>query len=188
MSVFKTKWIILKINKPKDKDFLYTLFTYDFGKILVSKKKNTKEKTLDLGYIINSEVRTKESINIHRISNIKIISEFDYENKPFKLIEDYMKLLSLVLKNTPDWSPIFEIFTILETVNNYKKITSEKLCLARLKILNCLWNLDIQHKDQTTWKILKYIDNNSINDILRLTWIDDDTYRKLLEVENNLIS
>ena len=182
MSVFKTKGIILKIHKPKDKNFLYTIFTYDFGKILVSKKKNSKEKTLDLGYIVNSEIRTKENLNIHSISNIKIVSEFNYENKDFKLIEDYLKLLGLVLKNTPDWSPIFEVFNILELVNIYKNITSQKLCLARLKVLNCLWELDINHKDATVWKILKYINNHSISDILRLTGINDDIHRKLQEI------
>ncbi len=183
MSVFKTKWIILKIHKPKDKDFLYTIFTYDFWKILVSKKKNTKEKALDLWYIVNCEVRTKDWYNIHKISNIKIISEFEYQNKSFELIESYLKLLSLVLKNTPDGNPAFEIYNTLECVHNQKKINTERLCLARLKIINYLWDLDTNHKDPTIWKILRFIDASSIRDILKLTWITDDIYRKLLEVE-----
>ena len=184
MSVFKTKWIILKIHKPKDKDFLYTVFTYDFWKILVSKKKNTKEKALDLWYMVNCEIRTKDWYNIHKISNLKIVSEFYYENKPFDLIQDYLKTLSLVLKNTPDGNPAFEIFNILEQINKHKNITSEKLCLARLKIMNCLWDLNIIHSDPIIWKILKFIDTHNISDLLRLTGITDEIYKKLLEIKN----
>jgi len=188
MSVFKTKWIILKINKPKDKDFLYTLFTYDFWKVLVSKKKSSKEKLLDLGYAVNLEVRTKPWVNIHKISNIKITSEFDYENKDFDIIEWYLRLLTLVLKNAPDGNPMFEIFEILEAVNSYKKITPEKLCLSRLKIINCLWSLDTENKNPTIKKILNYIDNHSIHDILRLTGIENDIYRSLQDIENSFTS
>jgi recombinational DNA repair protein (RecF pathway) len=38
MSLFKTKAIILKISKVKEKDFIYDIFTYDYGKIKVQKK------------------------------------------------------------------------------------------------------------------------------------------------------
>jgi recombinational DNA repair protein (RecF pathway) len=79
MTLFKTKAIILKISKVKDKDFIYDIFTFDYGRIKVQKKEHKKEKTMDLGYIINCEIETKEQRDIHKIKNIKIKSEFRYE-------------------------------------------------------------------------------------------------------------
>ena len=185
MSVFKTKWIILKIDKPKDKDFLYTVFTYDFGKIRVSKKKNTKEKTLDLGYIINAEIRTKEWFDIHKISNIKIISEFDYKEKDFALIQKYLEILAFVINQAPDWVALYEVFTILETINTYKNIDTTKLLLTKLKLLQCFWNLDISHENITVQKILKFIDNRNIDDVLKLTGINTDIEGKLREIAHS---
>ena len=182
MSVFKTKWIILKIDKPKDKDFLYTVFTYDFGKIRVSKKKNTKEKTLDLGYIVNAEIRTKEGFDIHKISNIKIISEFDYKEKDFELIQKYLEILAFVTRQSPDWVALYEAFAILETINKYKNIDTTKLLLTKLKLMQCFWSLDISHKDLTVQKVLKFIDNRSIHDVLKLIGIQSDIERKLEEI------
>jgi recombinational DNA repair protein (RecF pathway) len=48
MAIFKTKAIILKISKVKDKDFIYDIFTFDYGRIKVQKKEHKKEKSLDL--------------------------------------------------------------------------------------------------------------------------------------------
>jgi len=186
MGVFKTKWIILKINKPKDKDFLYTLFTYDFGKITVVKKKNSKEKLLDLWYVVGCEVRTKEWFDIHKVSNIKIWSEFNYENRNFAIIESYLELLSLVFKRTPNWNPIYEIFYILENINLYEDISLVKLTLGKLKILNCLWELDIENKDLTVMKILKFINTHSIKDVLRLSWIDENIELKLSKIVKSI--
>ena len=73
MSIFKTKWIILKIHKIRDKDFLYTIFSKDYWKIMCNKKFSKKEKTLDLWYLINFEIITKENVSIHKIKNIKIL-------------------------------------------------------------------------------------------------------------------
>jgi recombinational DNA repair protein (RecF pathway) len=48
MSFFKSKAIILKIYKNKDKNFIYDIFTYEFGKIKIQKKDAKKEKALDI--------------------------------------------------------------------------------------------------------------------------------------------
>ena len=56
MSVFKDKAIVLKVDKIAEKDLLYTIFSYDYWKLKVSKKFSKKEKNIDLGYIINFEI------------------------------------------------------------------------------------------------------------------------------------
>jgi len=182
MSIFKTKWVVLKINKITWKDFLYTIFTYDYWIIRASKKKSWNEKAIDLWYLINFEVETKEKRDIHRIRNIKISLEFICENKNFATINAYLTLLWTVLNNTPIWVPIYEISEIIEAVLNYDKINETKLTLARLKIINILWNLDINHKNITVARILKFINNNKIWEILRLSWISKEVERELIKI------
>lgn len=180
MSVFKTKWIIIKIDKIAKNDFLYTIFSYDYWKIKANKKIAKQEKTLDIWYIINFEIETKKDISIHKIRNIKILSSFDYEKKSFLLINNFLELIALVLKNTPEWVQIFEIYNIFDFINNYEKITEEKLLLAKLKIINILWELNIRSDDKIIEKILNFIDKNNIKEIFRLKWISEEQ-KKLLE-------
>ena len=182
MSVFKTKAIVLKIDKVNKSDFLYTIFTQDFWKIKVSKKKYKKEKNLDLGYIINCEIKTSNKSNIHKIWNIKITSEFSYENRSFSEINTFLELLALVNNNIPENVVAFEIFEIIESINNYKNITEEKITLWKIKVLNKLWVLKLEHKNQTIQKILKFIDQNYIKTILKLTWITDSMKMELERV------
>jgi len=182
MSIFKTKWVLLKINKVSGKDFLYTIFTYDYWIIRASKKNNKNEKAIDLWYLINFEVETKEKRDIHRIRNIKISLEFICENKNFATINAYLTLLWTILNNTPIWVPIYEISDIIEAVLNYDNIDETKLILARLKIINILWNLDINHKNIIVGKILKFINNNKIWEILRLSWISDEVKEELKNI------
>jgi len=101
MSLFKIQAIVLEIKKKQKNDFLYQVFSKDYGKIWVEKKKNAKEKALDLGYIINAELKTKEERQVHKIQNIKITSEFDSSEKDFLIIETYLQTLFLILKETP---------------------------------------------------------------------------------------
>lgn len=180
MSIFKTKWIIIKIDKIAKNDFLYTIFSYDYWKIKANKKIAKKEKILDIGYMINFEIETKKDITIHKIRNIKILSSFDYEKKSFLLINNFLELIALILKNSPEWMPISEIYNILDYINNYKKLTEEKILLAKLKITNILWNLPIDSNDKITEKILKFIHKNNIKEIFKLKWIEDEQ-KKILE-------
>ena len=99
MSVFKDKAIVLKVDKIAEKDLLYTIFSYDYWKLKVSKKFSKKEKNIDLGYIINFEIITKENVSIHKIKNVKIKSEFNLENKrTFSEINIFLEILSLIYK------------------------------------------------------------------------------------------
>ena len=173
MSIFKTKWIIIKIDKIAKNDFLYTIFSYDYWKIKANKKIAKKEKILDIWYIINFEIETKKNNSIHKIRNIKILSHFNYEKKSFKLINNFLELIALISKNIPEWIPIFEIYNIFYYINNYEKLTDEKILLTKLKIINILWNLTTQSKDKIVEKILKFIHNNNIKEILKLTWINE---------------
>jgi hypothetical protein len=179
MSCFKTKWIILKKQKIKDKDFLYTIFTKDYWKILCNKKISKKEKTLDLWYIINFEILTKEEKSIHKVRNIKIKSEFNPTDKDFNMIHTYLKILALINNKIPKWNPIYEIFNIITYINNYKKIDNTKLILSILKIHSILWELWENNNNQTISKILKFINKNPIDNIFKLSWINKNLEKEL---------
>jgi len=183
MSIFKTKWIILKIQKIKPWEFLYTIFTKEYWKILCNKKLSKKEKTLDLWYIVNFEISTKENQSIHKIRNIKILSEFSRENKSFSELNSYLTILSIILKKIPNWLPINELFELTEILNINENITETKLILIKLKIISIFWELDENNDNGTIQKILKFINSNKIERVLKLTWINEDIKGKLEKID-----
>lgn len=196
MSIFKTKGIILKVDKTstkwgnnsfstsnKSEGLLYTIFTKDYWKIKCNKKISKTEKTLDLWYVVNFEIITKENVSIHKIRNIKIVSEFDYKDKSFKELNNYLILLSIILKKSPFWYPIYELFNLIELINVFDNIGEIKLILLKLKVISILWELNENNKDVTISKILKFINWNKVEKILKLTWIDENL-KKELEILN----
>lgn len=185
MSNFKTKAVILKINKLSKNDFIYTILSYDYWRLKVNKKVGLREKNLDLWYIINCEIKTNQKSDIHKIKNIKIISEFYYEDKDFKIINSFLDLIALINNNLPENMVFFEIYNLLETTIRYKKITYNKLLLIKLKVINLIWLLNIESDNNLVKKILSYINKNSIKDIIKLKWIDENTKVKLEHIYNN---
>lgn len=180
MSIFKTKGLVLKINKNKDKNFIYTLFTVDYWKINCIKKLKTKEKSLDLWYDIDFQIYVwKKKDGIHSIRNIKILSEFNAHDKTFSEINSFLEFLTLILRRTPAWVPIPEIYTIFSSLNSLDNVKVEKILLAKLKILNVLWELDTNHKNKTVTKILKFVVNNNISTVLRLWGISEEVLDEL---------
>ena len=181
MSIFKDSWIILKIQKQANKDFLYTIFSYKFWKIFAIKKLSNKEKQLDLWYHINYEIRT--NTNINKISNIKIINEFNNQNKTFNELNSYLQLLSIILHKTAFWVENIEIFEIVSKINKYKKQDLEiKIILASLKVIHILWELNIENKNSQTAKILKFISINNFSKIIKLSWINEDIKKELQNI------
>ena len=146
---------------------------------MCNKKLSKKEKTLDLWYIVNFEISTKESASIHKIRNIKILSEFSRENKSFSELNNYLIILSIIHKKTPKWSPIFELFELLEIINSYYDLDETKLILIRHKIISIFWELNENNSNNTVSKILKFINANKIDRILKLTWINEELKKEL---------
>lgn len=181
MSIFKTRWIILKINKVRPGEFLYTIFTKEYGKIICNKKLSKTEKTLDLWYLVNFEIITKENVSIHKIRNIKILSEFNMQNRSFTELNNYLVILSLIYKKIPNWAPINELFELLEIVNSTIWINELKLILTRLKILSIFWELNDNNSNNIISKILKFINANKIDRVLKLTGINE-ILKKELEI------
>jgi len=183
VSIFKTKAIVLKINKTKDKNFIYTLFTVDYWKINCVKKLKTKEKSLDLWYNIDFQIFVwKKKDGIHTIRNIKILSEFNTQNKTFSEINTFLEFTALIFKKTPSWVPIPEIYNIFNRINSLETYKIEKVLLAKLKVLNVLWELNSNHKNKTVEKILKFVINNNIDTVLRLGWIENDILEELEKI------
>ena len=181
MSTFKDSGIILKIKKIWEKDFIYTIFSLKFWKITAQKKISNKEKTIDLWFHINYEIKTWDNIN--KISNIKIINEFNPLNKNFEEINSYLFLLKITLDNSPIWVENTEIFEIINSINKYKKKDFlEKNILASIKILNIFWILDLNHKNPTISKILNFIHKNNFSKIIKLTWINEETKKELQKI------
>lgn len=185
MSIFKTKWIILKINKINLKETLFTIFTKDYWKIICNKIHSKKEKNLDLWYIISFEISTNEKLSIHKIRNIKIYWEYNLENKNFEEINNFLLILSIVFKKTPYWTPIFELFDLIEFIIFQKNINIIKLELAKLKIISILWELNENHEDIIIKKILKFININKINTIFKLKDINNEILNKLKKIDRS---
>lgn len=179
MLLFKTKWIILKIHKVQEKDFLYTIFTEDYWKIMCQKKLTSREKSLDIGYLIHFEIETKEDRKVHKMRHIKILSEFSLSKKTYHEMESYLKLLAYAWKQAPDWVPVYQVLEIFEEVHNYTNITAEKLLLARLKLSSIFWNLPQEYGNEITKKILWFVHKNKISQILKLTGISEEIKKEL---------
>ena len=180
MSIFKTQWIILK-KIHKSKDLMYIIFSTDYGKIAVVSKNSNKEKKLDIWYNISFELKTKWEKELFQIRNIKIISEFNYLNFSFKVINNYSLMLSLVFKLAPEKKQIFNIYEIIEKINNETKNNIEenkintKIILASLKILNIFWLLNSENKNIEIKKVLNFINNNNFSRISLLVWISEES-------------
>lgn len=117
---------------------MFDVFTSNYGKLKLKSKKSKKEKSLDIGYIIDFEVNVKKQNSIHEINNIKIKNEFSYTNKDYTTLLDYLELIKIVMDKCPLNLPIYEIYNILNEVNSFENITDEKIIFAQLKVLNIL--------------------------------------------------
>jgi hypothetical protein len=186
MSIFKTKWILLKKN-INHKNIIYTIFTEDYWKITVFSKEKTQKKRIDLWYILSFEIKNSNNKNILYIQNIKIIKEFNYLNLNFETINFYQILLTLIHKLLPEKKQIFNIVEIIEKINiisNNEKISwtkiFEKIIFACLKIINILGLLNIENKNPEIKKILNFIDKNNFYTILKLSWLKEKN-KKIIE-------
>jgi hypothetical protein len=132
-----------------------------------------------LGYIINCEIETRESRDIHKIKNLKIKSEFSYESKDFAIINEYLNILGIVYQKIPFGLVYRDIFELLEELNDKKSIDETKLVLARLKVIDLLGELKVENSDLLVGRILKFINKNRIKEIFRLNGISNELLIKL---------
>lgn len=162
-----------------EKDFLYTIFTQEYWKIICQKKISSKEKALDLWYEIQFEIETKEDRKIHKMRNIKILWDFAPHTKSFSVLQKYLEILAYIYKNSPDGLQIFWIVEIIQKIHNFENISEEKLLLCSLKVGHIYGNLLQEHRDPTIQKILHFVHTKNISDILRLTGLEK--YKQVLE-------
>ncbi len=178
-NIFKARWIIVKVKKLFDKESLLTIFTKDYWKILCTKKISSKEKNLDIWFIINFEIRVNEINKIHKINNIKISWEFESENKSFKCINSFLELIQILNSKLPNWLQIESLFNNIEFAILSKKLDYNKILLLKLKTLNNLWILKTENSNQTISRILNFIDKNNFKEIIKLTWINEEIEKEL---------
>lgn len=186
MSFFKTYWVVLKIHSQKETEFLFDIFSYEYGKIKLKSKKSKKEKSLDIWYIIDFEINVKKDNTIHEIKNIKIRNEFSYLNKNYSVLLEYLELIKLVFEKCPNNMPIYEIFHIFNEINILEKVTDEKIIFLKLKVCFILWILKIENKNENIQKILSFISKESIKNILKLKWLTQENKIELNNVMKNL--
>lgn len=179
MSIFKSQWIVIKIKKLDEKQYLYLVFFKEYWFLHVSKKKKAKEKSLDVGYNFHCEIITASSKNIHTISNIKIKNFYIAENKRYKEIEKFLSFLSYLNKEIPSGSPHDEIFHSLEIFLSSPDQSYESFVLLQLKVSEILWILALQHNDKTLQKILNFITQKHYSEIIKLRNIPEDVLKKL---------
>lgn len=184
MSVFKSKWIILKYKFLNHKwEILYDIFSDNYGRIQAIKKSSKKEKNLDLWNLVDFEIETSLGSSINKIRNIKIINTFYYIENNFNIINIYLEIINLISKNTPEWIVIKEIYDVLFCINSFKNIDYTKLVLSKLKIFSIFWNLNLENNDLTISKILNFISKNNIETIFLLTWIDEKILQNLEKIK-----
>jgi hypothetical protein len=100
--------------------------------------------------------------------NIKILSDFTPANKSFDVLQNYLELLALILRNTPEGIQAYGVIDIVQAIHEYENITAEKILLAKLKLLHIFGSLPDEHKNSTIHKILNFIHKQKISEILRL--------------------
>jgi hypothetical protein len=161
---------------------MYTIFTQEFGKIFCQKKFSKREKALDIWYMIQVEIETKEDKKVHKMRNIKILSDFAPQNRDFWVLNSYLEMLAMILRLSPDGLQIYQVLEIVETIHDYENITEEKILLAKLKLSQIYWNLWLDHKNQTLQRILWFIHKNNFSEIVRLSGLNEDIKKDLEEL------
>lgn len=181
MSLFKTKWVILKISFT-DKDIFYDIFTLDYGRLFLKSKKDKIKKSLEIWNIIDFEINVKKENMVNYIKDLKIINNFDYKDKDFETISNYLYLIDFVFKNTPKNVVYKEIYNIFFILNDYKNISWEKILFLILKLNYIFWKIDLYHiSDEKLKKILNFVSSNHIQDVIKLKWIDENTKNLILQ-------
>lgn len=184
MFIFKTSWIVLKINKLKENEFLILVFSYDYWKLNLKTNLSKNKKSIDIWYIINFEIYNKKELSINEIKNIKILKEFNYNNKDYEIIILYLNLLKYIFDETTFNNPIFEVYNIIYFLNNYEDITPQKIILTHLKIKNIFWELWIESNNQDIKKILNFISKQNIKTLFKIEQLDFqilDNLKKLIK-------
>jgi hypothetical protein len=84
--------------------------------------------------MIQVEIETKEYKKVHKMRNIKILSDFAPQNRDFGILNGYLEMLAMILRLSPDGLQIYQVLEIVETIHEYENITEEKLLLSKLKL------------------------------------------------------
>lgn len=180
MSIFKAQWIVIQVWKYSDNELYYKIFFRNYGILTVKKRKKAREKPIDIGYFIHSEIITHQAKTVHTIGNIKIYWFFETKDRSYNEIESFLKILSLIKKEIPEWSPHYEIYDMLaDMIDSQETLSIDKLILTHLKAIACLWNLWESHSDESVSKILKFIHQNKYSQIMRLWAIPEESKKHL---------
>ncbi len=183
MSIFKDSAIVIKIIKKENKEFIYHLMSEKFWKILAVKKLASKEKPIDIWYHINYEIESNKKDKISKLRMIKILNEFNYKNKKFSEIKLFLELIGVISKKVEFGVENLKINEIIKQIIKYEKDDLEiKLILAKLKIVDILWELDIKYRDKLTQRILIFINKNDFKNILKLSWINNRQKKQLQDI------
>ncbi len=180
MSVFKTTGIVLQVWKYSENELFYKIFFRDYGILTVKKRKKAREKPIDIGYFISCEIVTHHGKTVHTIGNIKIQSFFETKQRTYSEIEAFLRLLSRLKKEIPEWHPHHEIYDIISwCINTQDILTDNKILLIHLKIISSLWSLWDAHSDEITQKTLKFIHKYNYKEILKLWEIPQQVLKNL---------
>jgi hypothetical protein len=180
MSIFKTSWLVLQTKKLSEKEFLYQVFFLEYWILWVKNRKKVREKPIDTWYLFQCEIITSGKNSIHIIWNIKILALYQSENKSYKDIEQFLRLLWKIQSEIPIGNPHSDIFTIIAFCIS-ENLYAEKILLMHLKVVDILWNLPNLHSDFATEKTLRFIHKYWYKEISRL-WEIPKVIQKNLEL------
>ncbi|MCH2189027.1 hypothetical protein MK079_04335 [Candidatus Gracilibacteria bacterium] len=179
MSIFKDSCIVIKKKKLSSGEILYTLFSKEYGKVVCSKKISAKEKPIDTGNLIHTEISCKQSRDIHSIRNIHIKKQLLTDTLSFNIIHNYLELVAFLDQKLPDGMPSQKIFECIETLLSKDTISEEKILLCSLKIQQLLGILPENHRDINISKILRFIHENPSQKVLLLKGISEEVMGEL---------
>lgn len=183
MATFRDKVIIIQRKRQSKWEDIYFVFSCNYWKIICSKKPSKNEKNLDSWCEISVEIDVKENLTIHNIKNIRIKSQFKYENTPYQTLEEYMKLLAYIKHNFPDGIQNYDTYEALELLNK-EDPNKEKILLMHLKLVHINGLLPDLHKDETVTKILKFIRLEKPSKIIKLKGLNEKIKKELKALIN----
>lgn len=187
--MFKTKAIILQIQRVRDNKTRIVLFTKEYGKITCWYKK--KWCIWDLGDIIVSTIDRHLGENI--LKDIEITDRAHVDHWNFATIISFLEIINLFYSLLPDSVPhhhIFDDYTILiKTIKWLDVLYLSHYSLFQLRILKMLGFINDQDFQKTPR--LHYIHNNisssSLRNIFQSKPLSEEEWRFIQEINHRTI-
>lgn len=158
-NVFSTDAIILKKTQIRDNKGLCIIYTKDFWKITCFVTESKTKSPVDIGGIINVQIKVTGQTNV--IQSYKIKRALDYGTLAYQELRNILEIVALIQKTLPEWVPNSTLFDDYLKLLPYLE-TNERNAVAteffKFKLAKYLW-ISLPHEhDPELQKIHSNID------------------------------